>query len=102
MKPNVTTLIIVTLVIAAGAYWYISTRTGNELPLTGTLPSENAAQTQFQRLVVEMQSISFVTDIFSDPRFSSLVNLSTPITPESLGRLDPFAPLGPISSRPAP
>lgn len=90
MKSNSITLIIFTLVLAGGAYWYLSTRTGNESPLTALTAPENAAQTQFQALVSQLRSISFDTKIFSDPRFTSLVDLSTPVTPEPPGRLDPF------------
>ncbi|MFZ2167550.1 MAG: hypothetical protein WAV50_01625 [Minisyncoccia bacterium] len=90
MKSNSVMLIVFTIVLAGGAYWYVSTRTGNELPLTALTGPENAARTQFQALVSQLRSISFDTDIFSDPRFTSLVDLSTPVTPEPPGRLDPF------------
>lgn len=91
MKSNNTIpLIILTLVIAAGLYWYMNAQTGNQLPLTAS-SSTNAAQTQFQSLVSQLQPISFNVDIFSDPRFVSLVDLTVPVTPESSGRLDPFA-----------
>ncbi len=93
MKSNTTLVIILTLVIAAGAYWYLSTSSGNQQPLTSSNPTENAAQTQFQSLVSELTPISFNTAIFSDPRFAALIDLTTPISPESSGRLDPFAPV---------
>jgi len=96
MKPSPITLIIVTLVLAAGAYWYLSSRTGNQPPLTETV-SENSAQTQFQALVSELQPISFDTTIFSDPKFTSLVDLTTPVAPEPAGRIDPFAPVSGVT-----
>ncbi len=88
MKSN-TTLIIATLLIAAGAYWYFFTGTGNETPLTGTA-TENASQIKFRELIVRLPA-SFDTKIFSDPRFSMLVDLTTQIAPEAAGRTDPFA-----------
>ena len=92
MKQNTIILIIAELVVAGGAYWYFFTGTGNEPPLTaGT--ADNQAQSRFQTLVSELQSISFDTDIFSEPSFMALVDLTTPITPETIGRLDPFAPI---------
>ena len=91
MKTNTIILIIATLLVMACAYWYFFTGTGNQPPLTTTATSENPAQTQFQALLSESQSIAFHTDIFSDPNFSALVDLATPVTPETQGRPDPFA-----------
>ncbi|HVB20046.1 MAG TPA: hypothetical protein VNF51_02045 [Candidatus Paceibacterota bacterium] len=91
MKPNTLYIILATLVIAAGAYWYFFTGTGNQPPLSASAAA-SPAQVQFETLVSELQPISFNTDIFSDPRFSALVDISTPISPESSGRLDPLAP----------
>lgn len=90
MKSNTTILIITTLIVAGGAYWYFFTGTGNEAPLT-VLPTDNQAETRFQTLVSELQPVSFNTDIFSEPSFMALVDLTTPIAPETVGRLDPFA-----------
>ena len=90
MKSNTIIIIIVTLIVAAGAYWYFFTGTGNEAPLSQDA-STSQAQMQFQSLVSELQPISFNTAIFSDARFNALVDLSTPIAPETIGRLDPFA-----------
>ena len=93
MKLNTTLLIAATLIVAAGAYWYFFTGTGNDKPLTPGA-SQNESQAQFQTLVIQLQPISFNTDIFTDPRFMSLIDLATPVTPETAGRQDPFAPFG--------
>lgn len=93
MKSNIIPLIILTLVIAASGYWYFTTQTGNQAPLTTSSSKDNAAQTQFQTLVSELQPITFTMTIFSDPKFTSLVNLSVPVTDEPSGRPDPFAPV---------
>jgi hypothetical protein len=91
MKPNYILIVIVTLIVAAGAYWYFFTGNGNDPSLSGTSTSTNQAQTQFQMLVGELQPISFDPSIFSDPRFTALIDLTTPVSQESTGRLDPFA-----------
>lgn len=91
MKSNVIQISIAAIVVAAGAYWYFFTGTGNEPPLTEST-SENLAQVQFQTLMSTLP-ISFNTAIFSDSRFNALVDLTTQISPESSGRLDPFATL---------
>ncbi|MFZ1075739.1 MAG: hypothetical protein WAN50_05190 [Minisyncoccia bacterium] len=88
---NSIVLVVITLVIAAGAYWYFFLQTGNQPPLT-TTTTDTGAQDQFKSLVGELQSIKFDTSIFSDPRFTSLTDLATPIAPEASGRTDPFAP----------
>lgn len=99
MKSNTVILIVATLIIAAGAYWYFFTGTGNEPPLTATTSFEGGAQAQFQTLVGELQPISFDTGIFSEPSFMALVDLATPITPETIGRPDPFAPVPGVSGK---
>ena len=63
MKSNTILIGAVTLIIAAGAYWYFFTGTGNQQPLTAST-SANQAQTQFQTLASELQPISFDTSIF--------------------------------------
>ncbi len=90
IDSNTISIIIASLVVAGGAYWYFFTGTGNEPPLTMTIAGSQA-QSQFQTLVTELQPISFDTKLFSDPRFTSLVDLATPISAETAGRLDPFA-----------
>lgn len=92
MKPNTIISIIATIIVAAGAYWYFFTGTGNEPPVQ-EVSTDNEAQVRFQTLVSQLQPITFDTSIFSDPRFMALVDLKTPITPETAGRLDPFAPV---------
>lgn len=84
-------LIITTFLVAAAAYWFFFTGTGNQPPVTLIIGDENQAQTQFQALVSALMPISFDTKIFSDSRFVMLVDLATPIMPESAGRVDPFA-----------
>ena len=95
MKPNTIILIIVTLIVAVGAYWYFFTGTGNEPPLT-TSAVDNQAQSRLQTLLSELKPVSFNTNIFSEPRFMALVDLATPVAPETTGRLDPFAPVSDV------
>lgn len=97
MKSNASLFIIATLVVGAGAYWYFFTGTGNQPSLTVST-SENIAQTEFKTIINELP-VSFNTGILSDARFNALVDLTTEISPESLGRLDPFAPVQGISSK---
>lgn len=98
MNTNTLILIVATLLVAGGAYWYFFAGTGNEPPLTAST-TENVAQAQFQALVGELKPISFNTAIFDNPRFLALIDLTTPILPETTGRLDPFAPIPGVSGR---
>lgn len=95
MKLNSNTLsLIIGAIVVAGGIWYFffSGGSGNEQPVSAQ-GAANPAQTQFAALVSQLQPITFTTGIFEDPDFMALVDLSTPVTPESAGRLDPFAPL---------
>jgi hypothetical protein len=88
---NITNIIILTLLLAAGAYWFFFT--GGEQPAITTTASslEAPVDTSFPVSASELQSISFKTDIFDDTRFTSLIDLTTAVTDEQKGRLDPFA-----------
>jgi len=98
LTSKTTSIILAAIVIAAGVYWYFFTGTGNQLPLTPGA-GESQVQMQFRMLASELQPISFNTDIFSDPRFDALVDFRTPISPETTGRLDPFAVITSISGK---
>lgn len=91
LNANITTLSIAALVVSVLAYWFFFTGTGNEAPLAPTAVGES--QTRFQSLVAQLQPIRFPTELFSDPRFTALIDLSTPIIEESVGRTDPFSPI---------
>lgn len=91
MKTNTIILIVVTLAVAALAYWYFFTGTGNEPPLT-TVPNASDAEVTFQGMTNRLPT-DFSTAIFSDPRFAALVDITQPIQIEPLGRLDPLAPI---------
>ena len=98
MKSNTTLLLIIaTLIVMAGAYWYFFTGTGNKPPLSTRSAPTNQAQRQFETLVSELQLISFNTSIFSDVRFNALVDITTPVSPEPIGRLDPLSPISAVS-----
>lgn len=98
LDSSAITLTLGALVLAALAYWFFFTGTGNSAPIT-VVTTGSAAQTKFQSLVGELEPISFNTDIFADPRFTALVDLATPITPETSGRPDPFAAVPGVASQ---
>ncbi len=91
MKSSTVSLVIGTIVIIAGIYWYTSLGSGNQTPLTVSAPGGDASQVRFHALVSALGPISFDTSIFSDPLFLALTNLTSSVQPEPSGRLDPFA-----------
>lgn len=97
-KTNTLFLVVASLAVAGGLYWYFFTGSaGDEQPLRAV--SQSQAQARFEVLTNELGAISFDLAILSDPRFMALVDLTTPITEEEIGRRDPFAPVPGISSR---
>ncbi len=91
MKQNTILIIVAALIVAAGAYWFFFTDTGNEPSLSVNV-SSNQAQAQFETLLGELP-ITFDTSIFSNPNFKALIDITTAISPEEIGRPDPFAPI---------
>lgn len=92
MKRNTLILTTAIALLATLGYWYLINADEVEPTLSASTPT-NQAQMQFEKLISDLRPISFDTDIFSDPRFNALVDLTTPIAPETFGRLDPLAPL---------
>ena len=93
-----TKIIIVVLGIAAllGAGYLLFFNTSNDTSAvaeTGGAPT-SAAETSFLNLSSQIEPVTFDTSIFSDPRFTALIDIHTAILPEASGRKDPFAPLG--------
>jgi hypothetical protein len=94
LSGNTIFLIIASLVVAGGLYWYFFTGSPSaDLPLSTALPAQSAAQTRFDTLTSELGPITFNLAILSDPRFTALVDLATPVGEEPIGVKDPFAPI---------
>lgn len=91
MKSNTIIILVATLVVAAGAYWYFFVDSGNEEPLTIS-ETTNIKQAEFEHLLGQLPA-NFDTSIFSDARFSVLVDITTEIADESFGKDDPFSPI---------
>ena len=88
INSNTIFLLVATLVVAGGLYWYFFSGRGGE---GGALTA--GSPTQFEILIGQLGPITFDLTILSDPRFLGLTDLSTPVEPEVIGRKDPFAPI---------
>jgi len=100
MKKSLNTvfLIIATLVVGGGLYWFFFMGGDPSAPLSANVV-QNRAQAQFETLTGQLDPISFDLTIFSDPRFNALVDLATPVMPEPVGHADPFAPIPGVSAK---
>jgi hypothetical protein len=72
---------------------------------TPALTTSDQATTVSQNLLVTLQNLHTIKldeSIFSNPVFLSLTDFGVTIPPENVGRQDPFAPLGGVSTTKAP
>ncbi len=97
-KPNINSLflIIAAIVVLGGLYWYFFSGPA-EQPTLSSGVVQDRAQVQFETLIGQLEPITFNSAVLSDARFTALVDLATPVTPEPAGRLDPFAPIPGVS-----
>ena len=82
-------------VIILGALWYGLTGTATPPPV---LQQGSGGSSEDQELVATLLALRAVTlsgTIFNDPVFMSLQDFGVAITPEPVGRPNPFAPLPP-------
>jgi hypothetical protein len=80
------------IALAAGYLLFFPKSDGGAALSADSVPA-SAAEVRFLNLAGQIGSITFDTSIFSDLRFSSLVDIHTAILPEAAGRKDPFASL---------
>lgn len=88
-----------TLVLALGGvvllaviyFLFFNSPSSPDLSSTGAATSPT--ELFFANLQSELTPISFDTAIFTDTRFTALVDIRTAITDEAVGRPDPFAPI---------
>lgn len=93
LKNTPTIIAIVVAILGVIAYFvWLRPQPEPNVSFDGTMPSSEA-QATFLELAEQLNTISFDTSIFNDPRFRALVDIKTAILPEAAGRTDPFAPL---------
>jgi hypothetical protein len=89
---NITLSAVAIVVLLAGVYWYFFAGvSAASSPLTQS--AILIGNPSLSSLTSRLDSVTFDTAIFSDPRFASLKDISTPVNPEPKGKKDPFAPL---------
>ncbi len=86
--------IIIAFAFAIAAWYFLSGSTPATV-ISSNQPSQSPQGTdQLVQSLLALQSVTLSGTIFSDPSFQVLKDFTTPITPEPVGRPDPFAPLG--------
>ncbi len=80
------------VVLAAVYLLFFNSNSNTSAVSSGGAPA-STAEVAFLNLASKAGPISFDTSIFSDPRFTSLVDIHTVIVPDPQGRTDPFAPV---------
>lgn len=96
VTKNKTTLIALAIVLAGAAVYFFFFRSTEPESTNGLSTFGNSeiqvANQQFIALFGRLQRVEFETGILEDPQFVGLVDFSQPITPEPIGRSNPFAP----------
>jgi hypothetical protein len=85
-------IVIGGIVLLAGFGYYLYTQNAAlDVSTDSTVSSQVAAETaDFLRRLNELKAIELKGEIFSDPRFLSLRDYSSPISPEAVGDSNPF------------
>jgi hypothetical protein len=90
--------VVLFVIVAFFVYSYFFT--GAPQPVLTSAPASTNAQVDADliALLATLHSITLDDSIFHDPTFMSLKDFSQTLVPEPVGRTNPFAPLGSVSS----
>jgi hypothetical protein len=83
---------IITVVIL-GALWYGLSNSGAQAPILQTEAPVSESDKELVSTLLTLRAVQLNGTIFQDPVFQSLQDFTTEITPEPVGRPNPFAPL---------
>jgi hypothetical protein len=89
-KSNIILSIAAALTFVAAVYYYFFYNKDTGSAVVAASPASNA-ELDFVNLTGQISSITFDSHIFTDPRFTRLIDIHTIVVPEASGRRDPFA-----------
>ncbi len=94
ISTNKNTLIalVIGAVLIIGAIYLLFLQPPATVVVVESTPASPEEMT-FVSLAAQLEPFDFDTSILSDPRFTALVDIHTPVVSEPNGRRDPFAPL---------
>ena len=92
MTPRVQNLLVILgIVLIAALGYYLYTQNAATTLVVGTVDNQVAVETgMFLERLNALKEVSFDTSIFTDPRFSALVDFSQPVTSQPVWRQNPF------------
>lgn len=94
-------LLVCAIITFGGALWYFlffNADTGGALSATSETTQATEAEASFVSLAGQLDSVTFDTTFFQDPRFGNLNDIHQPISPEPGGRKDPFGAIPGVAS----
>ena len=96
-------LVAILIIIALFSYPILFGGDGDTPVLSSQTLSEQRAAVGGELLstLLKLKSLQLNDSIFTDPAFERLEDFGTPLSPEPVGRRNPFAPLGSDAGAPA-
>lgn len=97
IKQHATLVFIAAIVLLGvfGYYYYFSQPQGDVLSASSSIPEGQSILS----LLTNVQSVKLDDSIFQDQVFQSLTDFGTTIPPEPVGRTNPFAAVGAVSTQ---
>ena len=93
-------LIVVIIIVAAIGYNILFGGEENNLLMSESVNAVGKTEDdELISLLINLRSINLDESIFSDPVFRSLEDFGQKLAPESVGRNNPFAPIGVDANR---
>ncbi|MEK7579417.1 MAG: hypothetical protein AAB460_02730 [Patescibacteria group bacterium] len=92
-------IVLVILILLFVAYKFFVQK--DEAPALSTETSENLpaeAGGDLLSLLLELRSLTLGGKVLSDPAFATLEDFTVSIPPEPIGRRNPFAPIGAVTT----
>lgn len=87
------TLILLIALLALTGFVFSTTLAQGQLQSVDVSIDSDAANQKFLETINKYQALSFSLDIFDRPDYKELRDFTTVISPEPVGRENPFAPL---------
>lgn len=93
LVKNGLTLITLIIIGGIGYYLFVLRDDSNVLLNSGEVSEARLASDQFLRQLDEIKNVDLSDEFFVDERFRSLVDFTKPVSPQPIGRANPFAPV---------
>lgn len=92
MSSNVQNILIIVGIILIGGLGYYMYTQNSSINLNNSVVTSQASMesSRFLHQLQQLQTVKLDGQIFSDPRFKVLTNLSVPVTPSYVGNSNPF------------